>query len=128
MLVARTSADPKNLEAHCEALLIDRLMAEPCERLAELKVVLLYSFLCPCPSCAGKIAAFAAARPGLRVEVAYERHFIPAAAAQFRAGISDASSVEAMRAAGISVVQFDSTSSEPSCLETCAPDRGICMP
>ncbi|CAK0801980.1 unnamed protein product, partial [Prorocentrum cordatum] len=100
LLVARTGADPKNAEAHCEALLLGRLAAEGPEALGALRSVLL-------------IADFAAARPGLQLAVAYERHFIPAEAARFREGVSDASSVSAMERAGVVVFQLD----KPGCCD-----------
>ena len=55
MLVARTSDGPKNTESHCQELSVERLASEPVESPQTLGPFLLYSFLCPCPSCAQKI-------------------------------------------------------------------------
>ena len=62
MLVARTSDGPKNTESHCQELSVERLASEPVESPQTLGPFLLYSFLCPCPSCAQKISEFAIAR------------------------------------------------------------------
>ena len=69
--------------------------------------VLLYTFKCPCPSCAGRIAQFAAERPHVRLEVAFEFDHIPSVYAKFRPrGDSDASSLAMMRSAGVQCLKF----------------------
>ena len=60
-------------EHHCEALLCTRLEAEPPGALEALSPLVLYSFRCPCATCSARIAHFARQRPGVRIEVAYER-------------------------------------------------------
>eukprot|EP00908_Phaeocystis_cordata_P007152 Transcript_17798.p1 GENE.Transcript_17798~~Transcript_17798.p1 ORF type:complete len:231 (-),score=54.09 Transcript_17798:35-727(-) len=133
LLVARTTAgdDSKRPDAHCEAMLCTRLArgdastgggsggggggggdggggAMECsgDGLAGVSQLAFYSYLCPCPTCSEKLARFAAARPALRVSLAYERDYIPAQFAVHREGVSDASSVAALRTAGVGVYRL----------------------
>ena len=85
-------------------MLVERLSVEHVDDIAHLQPLIFHSYLCPCRTCAACIANFARSRPGLRIELAYERDFVPAKYARFRSdGSSDASSIAEMRAAGISV-------------------------
>ena len=94
---------------------IDRAMRVPRTRTsqAEPPHVLLYSFRCPCPGCAARIARFAQRRERVRVELAFERSFIPPEFARLRPhGDSDASSLRLMRESGVVCTQFSPSDSE----------------
>ena len=88
---------------HSEAMLLDRLRAEPAGRLKQLQPLVFFSFKCPCPMCAARFSDFRYEHRDLSVEVAYERPCVPEEYARFRSGCSDESSVRWMREAGVGI-------------------------
>lgn len=89
---------------HPESLLVERLQAEDPSSFIQLSPLILYTRSCPCPSCARHIADFGfSLPPEVHVELVYNLSTIPEKYAQFRNGISDASSIALLREAGVNV-------------------------
>ena len=96
---------------HCEAMLLQRLRSEPAALLKQLQPLVFYSFKCPCPSCAARLADFRWEHRDLSVEVAFEIPCVPEQYARFRSGCSDESSVRWMREAGVGIGSVEPPSS-----------------
>ena len=108
LLVATTKRRGQLHGEHCEAMIVKQLCqhddANSLPAAAEHAPLSLYSYFCPCIDCAGVIAEFAAERPHLRIELAYDRTWIPEECADSHGGgHCDLSSVAAMREAGVQV-------------------------
>ena len=105
MLLAPTKTKRLTAQRHGEAVIIDRLRREPPDALAKLSPLIFYSLFCPCCACAEIIAGFAASNPALKIEVVYEREWVPEDENRGwtpgQAG--DATNVARMRAAGVAV-------------------------
>ena len=106
-MVARLHAKSHDVDLHCEAMLISRLREEPAKNLRQLQPLTFYSHLCPCPSCAARIADFSRSSPELRISLAYEQPCVPERYAVHRNGLSDVSSLRLMREAGVHVGKID---------------------
>ena len=108
ILIARSHSEPKDVDTHCEAMLLSRLRAEPRAHLLHLEPLIMYSWRCPCASCAARIADFRWEMRNLRVEVAYTRANTPPQYARWHMGLSDETSIRQMMEAGVIVEQLPS--------------------
>ena len=105
VLVARTHREPKNLDLHCEALLVSRLHME--QNPKRLEPLIFYSHRCPCSSCAARLAELRWDWRDLRMDLAWSISFNPPEYARYRMGLSDESSERLMREAGIGVGRLE---------------------